>query len=82
MTFTEAEPRPLRLPLPEAARMLRLTPDYLRRLVNDGVFSVIRPNGVGVGKRMYLLPAEVEAFATGGIGAVAEMRKNNTPAAR
>lgn len=74
MTLTAAEPRPLRLPLPEAARMLRLTPDYLRRLTHEGVFTLVRPNGSGAGKRIYLLPAEVEAYAVGGADAVAELK--------
>lgn len=68
------ERKPLRMGLPEAARLLTLTPDYLRRLANSGVFTVFRPNGKGGGKRMYLIPAEVEAFATGGPDAVAELR--------
>jgi len=68
------DPKPLRIPLPEAARMLRITPDWLRRLAHDGVFTVVRPSGVGSGKRMYLIPAEVEAFATGGAEAVNALR--------
>lgn len=70
----EAKPRPIRLPLGDAALMLGLSLDYLRRLVHRGVFTVMRPNGVGSGKRMYLVPDEVEAFAAGGADAVAKLK--------
>jgi len=68
----------LRVKASEAARRLGLNPQYLYALVRDGVFTPIRPSGKGPGKKLYLLPAEVEAFATGGKDAVAKLRENPT----
>lgn len=72
--MTQADATPLRLKAADAARRLSLNPIYLYQLVREGVFTGIRPNGKGPGKKLYLLPAEVEAFATGGKAAVEKLR--------
>lgn len=67
---------PLRIRVKAAAAMLSLEPVYLYELIRDGVFTAIRPHGKGRGKQVWLVPAEVRAYATGGREAVARLRKN------
>lgn len=68
--------QPLRLSMKTAAVKLGLTSEGVRGLVQAGVLNPLTPNGRGRGKRMYLLPAEVEAYALGGLEGVVEYRKN------
>ncbi len=71
-----AEPvKPLRLSMATAAKMLGLTSEGVRGLVEAGIFRPLTPNGRGRGKRMYLIPGEVEAYATGGLEGVVNYRK-------
>lgn len=66
--------RPLRIPLGEAAARLCSGLDHVRDLIHSGVLTVIAPNGRGRGKRLYVLPDEVEAYALGGREAVERLR--------
>lgn len=66
---------PLRLKVKDAATMLGLELQYVYKLTRDGVFTPLRPNGKGRGKRYYLLPGEVEAYARGGVAAVKAWRR-------
>lgn len=67
--------RPLRLSVTSAGEVLDLAPSAVRDLIHNGTFTALAPNGRGRGKRLYLLPVEVEAFATGGREAVEQLRK-------
>lgn len=66
--------QPLRISVTSAGELLDLTPHRIRELLDDGTFTALAPNGRGRGKRLYLLPAEVEAFAVGGRAAVEKLR--------
>jgi hypothetical protein len=56
-------PDPIRISLANAARLIGEDPSTLRRRVARGVFSVIRPNGKGLGRRTFLRFDEVKVFA-------------------
>jgi hypothetical protein len=66
--------KPLRIKVASAAKLLDLKLEAVRDLIHDGTFTAIAPNGRGRGKRLYLVPAEVEAYATGGRAAVEKVR--------
>lgn len=66
---------PLRMSLKDAAALMALDVGTVRNLVYDDVFTVIAPFGRKKGRRIYLVPAEVRAYATGGAKAVAALRK-------
>lgn len=69
------KPRPpLRLSVTSAGEILDLAPTAVRDLIHNGTFTVLAPNGRGRGKRLYLLPDEVRAYATGGREAVEKLR--------
>lgn len=65
---------PLRVRPRQAAVLLGMEWNTVRKLILADVFTAIRPDGSGRGKKVYLLYAEVQAFATGGREAVAKMR--------
>jgi len=50
-------------------------PDAVRILAKAGTLTPIFPAGKGRGKKMYLIPGEVEAYATGGLEGVVAYRK-------
>lgn len=66
---------PLRYSPREAAHLLQIDDMSLYRLIREGVFTAIRPNGKGPGKRVWVLGAEVRAYATGGRAGVERYRK-------
>lgn len=66
--------KPLRIKVASAAKLLDLKLEAVRDLIHDGTFTAIAPNGRGRGRRLYLIPAEVEAYATGGREAVEKLR--------
>jgi len=53
-----------------AARRLGMGSSTMQRLCARGVFTVIRPDGKGRGKRAYVFTDEVDAYLTGGEDAV------------
>ena len=55
--------------------MLSIHYETVRKLITRGVFTAIRPNGKGIGKRIYVLPEEVAAYAIGGAKGVEEYRE-------
>lgn len=65
---------PLRVKPADAAAQLAIHYETLRDLIGRGLFTVIAPKGRGVGKRVYLLPDEVEVYAVGGEDALREYR--------
>jgi len=67
--------QPLRITTRTAATMLDLKLDAVRRLIKQGVFTPLVPSGRGRGKRLYLRPEEVQAYAEGGVGAVSAIKK-------
>lgn len=69
----EQEVRPLRMRPMKAAIALGLEYQTVRKLMSQGVFTIIKP-GERVGNKKYLLYDEVEAYAFGGREAVAELR--------
>lgn len=71
---------PARLTVRQAAEALSVGPATVRRLVRVGQLSAVYPHGRGVGKRFYLDPAEVEAYARGGARAAAAHRSKRTKA--
>lgn len=68
--------QPLRHSIRMAAKLLGMGPDAVRILAKAGTLTPIFPAGKGRGKKMYLIPAEVEAYATGGLEGVVEYRKS------
>lgn len=66
--------KPLRLSVTTACEMLDLAPSAVRALFENGTFTCLAPHGRGRGKRLYLVPAEVEAYAVGGRDAVEKIR--------
>ena len=50
----------------------------VNRLANEGVFTVLRNGPAKTGRRLYLLPAEVEAYAVGGLEALAKVKPANS----
>lgn len=74
--------KPMRLDMKSAGELLSLTADGIRKLIQSGVLTGLTPNGRGRGKRMYVLPGEVEAYATGGLEGVVNYRKAQTKKAK
>ena len=66
--------KPLRIKLKDAASQLSIHYETLRDLVARDIFTVIAPNGRGIGKHIFLHPDEVEIYATQGTDAVREFR--------
>lgn len=66
---------PIRVSPRSAARMLSLSYETVRSLINSGTFTVIAPKGRGPGKRVYLLPDEVRVYGTDGTDALRDMQK-------
>jgi hypothetical protein len=58
-----------------AAALLDVNPQTVRDLVRAGVLTGIEATPHATGKKVYLLPAEVEAYGTGGVEGVVEFRK-------
>lgn len=74
-TKTKTDVKPIRVPPRAAATMLSLHYDTVHDLITRGVFTVIAPNGRGMGKRIYLHTDEVERYAvTGDELAVRQLR--------
>lgn len=73
---TSSDDRPFRVPVKEAAQLLRMHPETLRALVATGIFTIIpyRAGERGVGKRYYLLTEEVEIYGKRGEEALREFR--------
>ncbi len=64
MGKTKRQPvRPITIKLRTAAEILDLAYDTMGKLVARDVFTAIRANGYGRGKRVYLHADEVELFA-------------------
>lgn len=74
MAKSPIDTKPLRYKLSEAAALLSIHYETLRDLVGRDTFSVIAPNGRGIGKHIYLHPDEVELYATSGPDALREYR--------
>ena len=66
--------KPLRIKPSEAATMLRIHYETLRDLIGRDLFTVIAPKGRGIGKPIFLIPDEVEVYATQGEDALREHR--------
>lgn len=62
--------------------MLNRAYETVIRDMADGVFTVLRPSGIGPGKRAYLLMTEVEAFAHEGRAGVERLRAAAAKAAK
>lgn len=69
----KAPPRPIRVRLWDAARLLGLNTRTLQREVSRGVFTPVRPRGVGPGKPCYLLTAEIDLYAAGRLDELAAL---------
>lgn len=67
--------QPLRMGLGNAAELLNISIDGVRKLIDAKVLTPILPNGRGRGKRMYVYPGEVEVFATEGLEGVVDYRR-------
>ncbi len=67
--------QPLRYSVRTAARLLGMGPDAVRVLAKAGTLTPLYPAGRGRGKKVYLLPDEVHAYATGGLEGVVAYRK-------
>lgn len=66
----------------EAAQRVGCSYETMRLRVSKGVFTVVRPLGVGRGKQAYLFDDEVEAFTKGQEPAVQELRRLREKATR
>lgn len=73
--MTDVPVKTLRYPIKTAAKVLGVTPDAVRTLAKAGTLTPIYPAGTGKGKKIYLHPAEVEAYATGGLAGVVKYRE-------
>ena len=77
-TKTNPDPgeKSIRVTPNQAAELLSCHPATVRKLVGEGLFSVIpsRRGERGVGKRYFLLREEVEVFAEGGEEVLREYR--------
>ena len=71
------ETKPIRIRISIAAVMLGCSYEHVRRLIYDDTFTVVRPAGRGNGKPVYVLTAEVEAYAAGNLELLAELRASN-----
>jgi hypothetical protein len=83
MAGTRESPKPVSVKGFTAARMLDIHYDTLAKLIDEGVFTVISPDGRGRGKRLFLLVDEIEVYGrTRSAEAVREFRqsKEATPA--
>lgn len=69
----------LRLTPRQAAERLAVSPITIRRMVGQGMFTAIpaREGERGPGKRYYLAPGEIEAYANGGETTLREYRARN-----
>lgn len=57
-----------------AAEYLGIDQDAVRGLIKAAVLSAVRPHGAGVGKPIYVLPDEIQAYKAGGVDAVSALR--------
>lgn len=75
MSETGTVAQPLRYKPKEAAALLGLDVQTLYKLLRGGVFTAVRPHGRGPGRPIYLVPAEIQAYATGGPAAVLALKR-------
>jgi hypothetical protein len=73
--MTPSKVEPMRFSTKRAAVALDLDVAYVRQLVADGVFTPLRPNGKGPGKRLYLYADEVQLYVDAGRDEVLSYRK-------
>lgn len=74
--------QPLRLKVASAAKMCDVTPGQIRHLIKAGILTAIWPDGNGGGKKPYLIPAEVRAYATHGLAGVVRYREQQARKSR
>ena len=76
--MTKTQSKSLRMNLTEAAALLGVSTTKVWRLSKQDVFTVIHPNGTGIGKRCYYLRDEIELYAlTGSRELVMAHRRKN-----
>ena len=78
MSKTKQPPaiQPVRLRIKDAQTILSCGRTLLWRLGADNVFTVVRPDGFGIGRRAYFLADEVRLYAeTGDAEAVRAYRR-------
>lgn len=68
------QPKPVRIRYADALGVLQVSRPTLDRLVRRDLFTVIAPGGRGRGKRIYLLPDELEVYGTRGEDALRAYR--------
>ena len=61
---TAPTPKPITLPVRSAADQLVMPYHSITKMLAREVFSTVRPQGQGRGKRVYLFADEVEVYAT------------------
>ena len=71
--------KPLRWAVRLAAEKLGVSTQTVIKMAKANLFTVLRGGPAGHGRRMYLRPAEVEAFAAGGLEALAEAKAAAKP---
>ena len=71
---TNTATSPFRVTIKHAADLFLLSTQTVNRMANAGVFTVVRGGPTAHGRRLYLLPAEVKAYATGGLDALAVVK--------
>jgi hypothetical protein len=67
--------QPMRYSMRTAAEVLNVSPHQVRVLAKSGVLTPIYPAGQGRGKKTYVLPGEVQAYARGGLAGVVAYRE-------
>ena len=67
--------KPLRLRVPTVAKLLDVTPNMVNHLIKSGTLTAVYPTGKGNGKKPYLNPGEVEAYALSGVEGVVDYRR-------
>lgn len=78
MPRTKTPPKPVRVSLWDAAAMAGLHTRTMQREVSRGLFTAIRPAGVGRGKRCYLLTAELDLYIAGRLDELADLKAKNS----
>jgi excisionase family DNA binding protein len=70
--------KPLRYSVSTAAKLLDVTGQAVRELVRSGVLTGIEAKAHARGRKVYLDPAEVEAYARGGLAGVVAYREKQS----